>query len=64
MKCQILFSGKNKKNKCLLKILPRMLSIQLLICHLCYYMMATDQLTISAATAGQRSRSYKLWNVV
>ena len=31
MKCQILFSGKNKKNisKCgLLKILPRMLSVK------------------------------------
>ena len=29
MKCQYLFSGKSKKNisKCLLKILPRMLSI-------------------------------------
>ena len=31
MKCQILFSGKNKKNMsifCLLKILPRMLSVK------------------------------------
>ena len=30
MKCQILFSGKNKKNisKCLLKILPRVLSVK------------------------------------
>ena len=34
MKCQILFSGKNKKNisKCrLLKILPRVLSVKTLI---------------------------------
>ena len=31
MKCQILFSGKNKKNisKCLLKILPRVLSVRM-----------------------------------
>ena len=34
MKCQILFSGKNKKNisKCrLLKILPRVLSVKVLL---------------------------------
>ena len=34
MKCQILFSGKNKKNIskcCLLKILPRVLSIRVVL---------------------------------
>ena len=38
MKCQILFSGKNKKNisKCrLLKILPRVLSVNLIRLTLC-----------------------------
>ena len=38
MKCQILFSGKNKKNisKCrLLKILPRVLSVKAVVFILC-----------------------------
>ena len=50
MKCQILFSGKNKKNisKCrLLKILPRVLSVKLpvskeraLAVHVTYFIKA------------------------
>ena len=36
MKCQILFSGKNKKNisKCLLKILPGVLSVKSICLHI------------------------------
>ena len=56
MKCQILFSGKNKKNIskcCLLKILPRVLSVKpplvfLLIVpkHSCYSSSLFDKLIV------------------
>ena len=52
MKCQILFSGKNKKNisKCrLLKILPRVLSVKICICCLRLKTCSSKTLRMSAA---------------
>ena len=61
MKCQILFSGKNKKNisKCrLLKILPRVLSVKLTGWWNCYCSALVMQSIYGYLQAGSNLQKY------
>ena len=57
MKCQILFSGKNKKNIskcCLLKILPRVLSVKIPILKIHIRKSDLAFVTLSAKSADDK----------